>query len=97
MPGVHIEEVGIGGAVKASGAYPFRTIADGRPDMPAMNALVTCRSGGFIPHARHGVRGVFAFATAGSKFEAIGLEKEHIGHIHVVLFNRDVDTAGSSV
>jgi hypothetical protein len=38
-----------------------------------------------MPHARHGGNGVFAFASAGSKFEGTGFEKEHMGHIHVAV------------
>ena len=79
-----------------SEVYTFCTTAGGRLDMPAITALVTCRSGGLIPQARHGAKGVFAFATTGSKFEGTGFEKEHMGHIHVMLFN-DVGTADSNV
>jgi hypothetical protein len=50
-----------------------------------MAALTTCTSGGFIPHARHGGRGVRAFAVAGSKLDGTGFEKEHIGQTHVAL------------
>ena len=56
-----------------------------RFDMADMAALTTCTSGGFIPHARHGGRGVRAFAVEGSKFDGTGLEKEHMGHTHVAL------------
>lgn len=55
----------------------------GRFDMAAIAALVTCTSGGLIPHARHGGKGVLAFAVAGSKFDGTGFEKEHIGQIQV--------------
>lgn len=50
-----------------------------------MAALVTCTSGGLIPHARHGGRGVLALAVDGSKLEGTGLENEHIGQIQVAL------------
>lgn len=43
-----------------------------------MAAFSTCVSAGLIPHARHGGRGVCAFAVAGSKFEGTGFEKLHI-------------------
>ena len=39
--------------------------------------------GGLIPHARHGGRGVEAFAVAVLKFGGIGLENEQIGQIQV--------------
>lgn len=48
-------------------------------------ALRTVVNGGLIPQARHGGRFAAAVAVAGSKFEGTGLEKEHIGHIHVAL------------
>lgn len=57
----------------------------GRLDMAAMAAFTICTRGGWIPHARHGGSGVFAFATPGSKFEGTGFEKEQIGQIHVAL------------
>jgi hypothetical protein len=38
-----------------------------------------------MPHARHGGNGVFAFTSAGSKFEGTGFEKEHIRHIQVAV------------
>jgi len=53
--------------------------------MAAIAALVTCTSGGLIPQARHGGRGVFALAVDGSKLDGTGLEKEHIGQIQVAL------------
>lgn len=46
-------------------------------------ALSTVASGGLMPHARHGGRGVFAVAVAGSKLDGTGLEKEHIGQTQV--------------
>lgn len=42
-----------------------------------------------MPQARHGGRGVFAFADAGSKFDGTGFEKEHIGQIHVAFEGTD--------
>lgn len=45
-------------------------------------------SGGLIPHAWHGDKGVLAFATAGSKLEGTALEKEHIGQTQVTLIDR---------
>ena len=36
-----------------------------------------------IPQARHGGKGVWAFAVPGSKFDGTGLEKLHIGQTHV--------------
>lgn len=48
-----------------------------------MAALIRWTNGGFSPQAKHGGSGVLALATAGSKLEGTGLEKEHIGHIHV--------------
>jgi hypothetical protein len=53
-------------------------------DMPAIAAFTTCTVGGLIPQARHGGMGVRE-ASAGSKFEGTGFEKEHIGHTHVAL------------
>ena len=44
----------------------------------------TCTVGGFIPQARHGGIGV-RDASAGSKFEGTGFEKEQMGHTHVAL------------
>lgn len=60
-------------------------VEEGRLDIAAMAALVTCTSGGLIPHARHGGRGVLALAVDGSKLEGTGLENEHIGQIQVAL------------
>jgi hypothetical protein len=56
----------------------------GRLDRAAMAALTTCTSGGFIPQARHGGRGVRSFAVLGSKLDGTGLEKEQMGQIQVV-------------
>lgn len=53
-------------------------------DIPAIAALTTCTVGGFMPQARHGGIGV-RDASAGSKFDGTGLEKEHIGHTQVAL------------
>jgi hypothetical protein len=53
-------------------------------DMPAIAALTTCTVGGLIPHARHGGIGVRE-ASAGSKLEGTGFEKEQIGHTQVAL------------
>lgn len=38
-----------------------------------------------MPQARHGGRGVCALAVVGSKLEGTGLEKVHIGQIHVAV------------
>ena len=44
-----------------------------------------------MPHARHGASEVYSFAVAGSKFDAMGFEKEQIGQIHVAfLIKADV-------
>lgn len=51
--------------------------------MLVIAALTTCTKGGAIPQARHGGMSVCSFAAVGSKFEGIGFENEHIGHIHV--------------
>ena len=56
-----------------------------RFDMAAMVALSTWTSGGLMPHARHGGRGVRAFAVVGSKLEGTGFEKEQMGHTQVAL------------
>lgn len=69
---------------------PLPSSFDGRAggcrfDMAEMAALTTCTSGGFIPQARHGGRGVRAFAVDGSKLDGTGLEKEHMGHTQVAL------------
>ena len=53
--------------------------------MAVIAAFTTWTKGGFIPHARHGGSGVWAFAVAGSKFDGTGLENEQIGHIQVAL------------
>lgn len=55
----------------------------GRFDMAAIAAFTTCTNGGLMPQARHGGRGVFAFAVPGSKFDGTGFEKLQIGHTHV--------------
>jgi len=38
-----------------------------------------------IPQARHGGKGVWAFAVVGSKFDGTGLEKVQIGQTQVAL------------
>src|SRR5437660_10564404 len=48
-----------------------------------MAAFRTWLNGGFIPHARHGGMGKAEEAVLTSKFEGTGLEKEHMGQIHV--------------
>lgn len=53
-------------------------------DIPAIAAFTTCTVGGLIPQARHGGIGVRE-ASAGSKLDGTGLEKEHMGHTHVAL------------
>lgn len=50
-----------------------------------MAAFRTRANGGLTPHARHGAKGVWALAVAGSKFVGTGLEKEQIGHIQVAV------------
>jgi hypothetical protein len=54
-------------------------------------AFTTWTRGGFMPHARHGGKGVWAFAVAGSKFDGTGFENEQMGQIQVALA---VDGAG---
>jgi hypothetical protein len=56
-----------------------------RFDMADIAALTRCTSGGFMPHARHGGKGVRALAVEGSKLEGTGFEKEQMGHTHVAL------------
>lgn len=48
-----------------------------------MAAFSTWIKAGLMPHARHGGRGVCAFAAAGSKLEGTGLEKVQIVQTHV--------------
>ena len=48
-----------------------------------MAAFRTVVSGGFIPQAKQGDKSVAELALAGSKCGDTGLEKEHIGHIHI--------------
>lgn len=57
-------------------------------------AFNTWARGGLMPHAKHGASGVWALAVAGSKFEGTGLEKEHIGHIHVPALIGDDSAVG---
>jgi len=52
-------------------------------DMEARAALQIWIIGGLIPQARHGGIFVWLFAVAGSKFDGIGFEKEHIGQTQV--------------
>ena len=42
-----------------------------------------------MPQARHGGTFVCIFAVAGSKFDGIGLDKEHIGQIQVAFGPND--------
>jgi hypothetical protein len=49
----------------------------------AIAAFRTWLNDGFIPHARHGGIGKAEVAVLTSKFEGTGLEKEHMGQIHV--------------
>jgi hypothetical protein len=49
-------------------------------EIAAIAALTTCTVGGLIPQAKHGGIGV-RDASAGSKLEGTGFEKEHMGHI----------------
>jgi len=58
-------------------------------DIADIAAFTTWTRGGLIPQARHGGRGVLAFAIDGSKFEGTGLENEQIGQIHVALGSLD--------
>lgn len=46
-------------------------------------AFNTWVKAGLIPQARHGGRGVRAFAVAGSKFDGTGFEKLHMVQTHV--------------
>lgn len=57
--------------------------AGGRLVVLAMAAFKTWGKDGLIPQARHGGRGVCAFAAAGSKFEGTGFEKLQIVQTHV--------------
>jgi hypothetical protein len=52
--------------------------------MAVIAALTTCTVGGLIPHARQGGMGV-RDASAGSKLDGTGFEKEQIGHTQVAL------------
>lgn len=47
---------------------------------------------GLIPQARHGGRGVWAFAVEGSKFDGTGFEKLHIVQTHVAAPPSDAST-----
>ena len=58
----------------------------GRFEMAAIAAFTTCIVGGLMPQARHGGIGV-RDASAGSKLEGTGFEKEQIGHIQDALID----------
>lgn len=49
---------------------------------------------GFIPHAKHGARGVRSSAECGSKFDGTGFENEQIGHIQVAMLVGEGSDAG---
>lgn len=57
-----------------------------------MAAFSTCVKAGLMPHARHGGRGVWAFAVAGSKLEGTGLEKVQIVQTQVAALAGDGST-----
>ncbi len=61
-------------------------------EMAAMAAFTTCIIGGLMPQARHGGIGV-RDASAGSKFDGTGFEKEHMGHTQDAL----IDGAGAGL
>jgi hypothetical protein len=50
-----------------------------------MAAFSTSVKAGLIPHAKHGGRGVWAFAVAGSKLDGTGLEKLQIEQTQVAV------------
>ena len=50
-----------------------------------MVALSTCVRVGLIPHARHGGKGVWAFAVVGSKLDGTGFGKLQMVHIQVAV------------
>jgi hypothetical protein len=54
-----------------------------RLDIAAIAALTIWTSGGLIPQAWHGGRGVYWLAVDGSKLLGTGFDRPHIGHIHV--------------
>ena len=56
-----------------------------RPETLAMAAFRIWASGGLMPHAKHGGKGVLRLAVAASKLEGTGLEYEQIGQTHVAL------------
>jgi hypothetical protein len=58
----------------------------GRFEMAAIAAFTTCIVGGLMPQARHGGIGV-RDASAGSKLEGTGFEKEQIGHTQDALID----------
>lgn len=57
-----------------------------------MAAFNTWVRAGLIPHAKHGGRGVRAFAVAGSKFDGTGFEKLHMVQTHVATVASDGST-----
>lgn len=61
-------------------------------EMAAIAALTTCTVGGLIPQARHGGIGVRE-ASAGSKLDGTGLEKEQIGQTQDAV----IDGAGAGL
>jgi hypothetical protein len=61
-------------------------------EIAAMAAFTTCMVGGLIPQARHGGIGV-RDASAGSKFDGTGFEKEHMGHTQDAV----IDGAGAGL
>lgn len=84
------------GRLDLSGRAKFDTSAgegDERLLAFVIAAFSTCAKVGLIPQARHGGRGVWAFAAAGSKFEGTGLEKLHMVQTHVA----DVTGSGGSL
>lgn len=62
--------------------------------VPATAAFSTCASGGFMPHARHGGRGVCTFAVVGSKLDGTGFENVQIGHTQVAFLAGVVSGTG---
>lgn len=61
-------------------------------EMAAIAAFTTCTVGGLIPQARHGGMGV-RDASAGSKLDGTGFEKEHMGHTQDAV----IDGAGAGL
>jgi hypothetical protein len=58
----------------------------GRFEIAAIAAFTTCIVGGLIPQAKHGGIGV-RDASAGSKLDGTGFEKEQIGHTQDALID----------